>query len=141
MVAQASRIALRRAAAAQPLVRTLHSSRVVRAGASSSSSAAEQEYPAEGFGAPIWKYSIAAVIVGFGAYRFSAVYGEPRPVAAGEDPEQPWLTRYIANWLVPANTWRDRSNKHLGQILEHADRRLVFQDAERPPVHRYVFPQ
>lgn len=115
LVANTSRTALQ--SVARPLTRSLHSSRVVRA--ASSSSAADEEYPAEGFGAPIWRYTIGSLVAGFGLYHLSEMYGQPKAssaVPSGDDAEveQPWLTRYIAYWTTPTSVWRDNTAKHLG---------------------------
>lgn len=165
MVASSVSMVLRRApttltmATAAP-VRSLHSTRIVRGGASSSSSsasAAEEEYPSENFGAPIWRYTFVGAIALFGLYRISTLHADPHPSRASssgrsapgnesEDNlhnqgEKPWLTRYIEHWTTPTSVWKERNARHLELVKEKAEERLLFQDAERPPVHRLRYTQ
>ncbi|PWZ02157.1 hypothetical protein BCV70DRAFT_198439 [Testicularia cyperi] len=159
-----SQLALRRAALAgrslASVPRSLHTTSAVRGDASASSSstaAAEEEYPAETFGAPIWRYTILGLIAGFGLYRISTLHADPHPSRASssgrsapgnesednlhDQIEKPWLTRYIEAWTAPTSVWKERNARHLELVKEKAEERLLFQDAERPPVHRLRFPQ
>ena len=156
-------MALRRASAlsmatAAP-VRSLHSTRIVRGGASSSSSASadHEEYPSENFGAPIWRYTFLGAIAAFGLYRISTLHADPHPSRASssgrsapgneseddfhDDEHKPWLTRYIEHWTTPMSVWKERNARHLELVKEKAEERLFFQDAERPPVHRLRYTQ
>ncbi|KAJ9475123.1 hypothetical protein PHBOTO_005183 [Pseudozyma hubeiensis] len=142
-------------AAAAP-VRSLHSTRIVRAGASSSS-AADEEYPSENFGAPIWRYAFLGAIATFGLYRISTLHADPHPSRASssgrsapgnesednfhDDDAKPWLTRYIEHWTTSPSVWKERNARHLELVKEKAEERLLFQDAERPPVHRLRYTQ
>ncbi|GAK63140.1 uncharacterized protein PAN0_002d1343 [Moesziomyces antarcticus] len=158
-------MALRRAAAtraslASASARSLHTTRTVRAGASSSSSsaaAADEEYPSEGFGAPIWRYTFLGAIAAFGLYRISTLHADPHPSRASSsgrsapgnesednlhvEGQKPWLTRYIEHWTTPSSVWKERNARHLELVKEKAEERLLFQDAERPPVHRLRYTQ
>ncbi|CDS01624.1 hypothetical protein [Sporisorium scitamineum] len=138
-------------AAAAGSVRSIHSTRIVR-GASSSSAAADEEYPSENFGAPIWRYTFSGAIAAFGLYRISTLHADPHPSRASSsgrsapgnesednlhlEGEKPWLTRYIEHWTTPSSVWKERNARHLELVKEKAEERLLFQDAERPPVHR-----
>lgn len=164
MVATSSMSVLRRAAATRTAaasmpIRTIHSTRIARAGASSSSSsAAEEDYPAETFGAPIWRYTILGAVAVFGLYRISTLHADPHPSRASssgrsapgnesednlhtQGEQKPWLTRYIENWSTPTSVWKERNARHLELVKEQAEQRLLFQDAERPPVHRLRYTQ
>lgn len=144
------------AAATAAPVRSLHSTRIVRAGASSSS-AADEEYPSENFGAPIWRYAFLGAIATFGLYRISTLHADPHPSRASssgrsapgnesednfhDDDAKPWLTRYIEHWTTSPSVWKERNARHLELVKEKAEERLLFQDAERPPVHRLRYTQ
>lgn len=157
-------MALRRAALRTPMsaaapVRSLHSTRIVRGGASSSSSAsaADEEFPSENFGAPIWRYTFLGAIAVFGLYRISTLHADPHPSRASSsgrsapgnesednlhvEGEKPWLTRYIEHWTTPSSVWKERNARHLELVREKAEERLLLQDAERPPVHRFRYTQ
>ncbi|CBQ72395.1 conserved hypothetical protein [Sporisorium reilianum SRZ2] len=145
------------ATAAAGSVRSLHSTRIVRGGASSSSTAADDEYPSENFGAPIWRYTFLGAIAAFGLYRISTLHADPHPSRASSsgrsapgnesednlhvEGEKPWLTRYIEHWTTPSSVWKERNARHLELVKEKAEERLLFQDAERPPVHRLRYTQ
>ncbi|SPO26265.1 uncharacterized protein UTRI_02541 [Ustilago trichophora] len=150
-------MALRRASALSmastaPL-RSLHSTRILRGGASSSSTAADHDdYTTENFGAPIWRYTFLGAIAVFGLYRISTLHADPHPSRASSsgrsapgnqsednlhtDAQKPWLTRYIEHWSTPSSVWKERNARHLELAKQKAEERLLFQDAERPPVHR-----
>ncbi|CCF49653.1 hypothetical protein NDA11_003826 [Ustilago hordei] len=146
-------------AASSSPIRSLHSTRIVRAGTSSSSaSAADEEYPSENFGAPIWRYTFLGAIAVFGLYRISTLHADPHPSRASssgrsapgnesednlhsEGQQKPWLTRYIEHWSTPTSVWKERNARHLELVKEKAEERLLFQDAERPPVHRLRYTQ
>ncbi|EST08467.1 hypothetical protein PSEUBRA_001885 [Kalmanozyma brasiliensis GHG001] len=152
-------MALRRApalAVSTAPIRSLHSTRIARAGASSSSSTAE-DYPSENFGAPIWRWTFLGAVAVFGLYRISTLHADPHPSRASSsgrsapgnesednlhvEGEKPWLTRYIENWTTPSSVWKERNARHLELVKEKAEERLLFQDAERPPVHRLRYTQ
>lgn len=48
----------------------------------------------------------------------------------------PLFSRILAQLTPEAKTWTERNEKHLKMTIEAADDRLLFQEAERPRIHR-----
>jgi hypothetical protein len=48
----------------------------------------------------------------------------------------PLFSRVLAQLTPEAKTWTERNEKHLKMTIEAADDRLLFQEAERPRIHR-----
>ncbi|UZJ51201.1 hypothetical protein CBS101457_000521 [Exobasidium rhododendri] len=132
-------------------IRCMHSSRIARA-AQSSHHEEEEHYPSEGFNSPIWRNTLLLAIASAGIYRFSITHADPHPARSSssgrsapgneseddtnDDDNRPFLTRYIDYYSTPAQFWKERNERHLDFVREKAEERLLFQDAERPPVHR-----
>lgn len=55
--------------------------------------------------------------------------------------DRPFLTRYIEYWTPASSKQKDQNDKQLEIVKERAEEKLFLQDAERPPVHRFQFPQ
>ncbi|KAN0060358.1 hypothetical protein ACQY0O_007687 [Thecaphora frezii] len=138
-------------------VRSLHTTKPIKAAHSSTASSSDDEYPAEGFTSPLWGYTLLAGLAGVAVYRISTLHADPHPSRASSsgrsapgnesednlhaDEAKPWLTRYIEHWTTPTSVWKERNLRHLDLAREKAEERLFLQDAERPPVHRLRFPQ
>jgi hypothetical protein len=52
----------------------------------------------------------------------------------------PLVSRLLAQITTPASTWTERNEKHLELTVKAADDKLLFQEAERPKMHRLRFP-
>lgn len=52
------------------------------------------------------------------------------------DPSAPWLTRVIARFTTDGSVWNDRNDRHLALVMDAAEQRLLFQEAEKPKVWR-----
>lgn len=48
----------------------------------------------------------------------------------------PWFSRVLAQLTPDAKVWTERNEKHLRMTREAAEDRLLFQEAERPRIHR-----
>ncbi|TDL24212.1 hypothetical protein BD410DRAFT_767386 [Rickenella mellea] len=98
------------------------------------------EYPKEGFTGPFWRNTTILAIIGFGAINFA-----PEGILKGagtsgtEDP--PWLTRVLAHYAPSLKTWERLNAKHLELTEEQANYNLFVQDAKRPVMHRFRYPQ
>ena len=55
--------------------------------------------------------------------------------------DAPWVTRQLAKYTPESKVWTDRNDKHLELSKEKAEERLLFQEAERPKVHRMRYPR
>ncbi|PWN50998.1 hypothetical protein IE53DRAFT_69029 [Violaceomyces palustris] len=132
--------------------RSIHSSSCLRDShaSTSSHSSDSEEYPQEGFSAPFWRNTLLALLAGVGIYRFSDIHstshpskgsssGLPVPSEKAEEEEEdtrPFLTRYMDYYFTPSSVWKERNLKHLDLARQAAEDKLLFQEAERPPVHR-----
>ncbi|KAI0930368.1 hypothetical protein AcW1_009082 [Taiwanofungus camphoratus] len=87
-------------------------------------------YPREDFSSPVWRNFVLLGLAVAGWYKFA-----PAP---GEDT---YLTRFIAHYSTPREVWQRLSLKHLMLSVEGSDESLLMQSAQRPPVHRYRYPQ
>ncbi|KDN51380.1 hypothetical protein K437DRAFT_254787 [Tilletiaria anomala UBC 951] len=120
---------------------------------SSPSSSGDEYVTNEGFSAPIWRNTFFLLIAGVVAYRLSEMQASTSSAHSShvnadehDDSEEaadtrPFLTRYIAYYTTPADVWKRRNAKHYELVKEEAEKKLFFQDAERPPVHRFRYPQ
>lgn len=53
------------------------------------------------------------------------------------DEKAPWITRVFARMMAgDATKWDERSEKHLALAMKAADTRLLYNEAELPPVYR-----
>jgi hypothetical protein len=105
-----------------------------------------------GFSAPIWRNTLLFAVAFAGIYRFSNIDADAHPArssssghsAPGNESEddlhdednRPFITRYIDYYSTPSSVWKERNERHLDMVREKAEEKLLFQDAERPPVHR-----
>jgi hypothetical protein len=53
----------------------------------------------------------------------------------------PLVTRLLAQNTTEAKIWSERNDRHLELSTEKAQERLLFQEAERPRVHRMRYPR
>lgn len=94
------------------------------------------------------------LIAGVGFYRVSTLHGDApstqhsEPVDGSEQEQnhekdeednRPFITRYIDYYSTPSSVWKERNERHLDYVREKAEEKLLFQDAERPPVHRFRY--
>lgn len=112
------------------------------------------------FATPFFRNSLILLLGGIGLYRYSVLHADPHPSRAsssghsapGNESEddhhdqiqgdnRPFITRYIEHWSTPSDFWKERNLRHLDLVREQAEDKLLFQDAERPPVHRMRYPQ
>ncbi|KAA1475185.1 hypothetical protein DENSPDRAFT_782862 [Dentipellis sp. KUC8613] len=88
------------------------------------------QYPQEGFTSSGWLYSIIGGLALVGFYKFAPSAGDDNVVS-----------RYIAHYSTPAETWEHANNKHLQLSTELQDSNMVLQHAVQSPVRRLRFPQ
>jgi hypothetical protein len=65
----------------------------------------------------------------------------PDALQSASTPETPMITRLLAKYTPNAQVTAERNDKHLELSTEKAGERLLFQEAERPRVHRMRFPR
>lgn len=53
----------------------------------------------------------------------------------------PLVSRLLAQNTTPTETWSQRNAKHLELTIQAAEDKLLFQEAERPRIHRLRFPK
>lgn len=53
----------------------------------------------------------------------------------------PMVTRLLAKFTPESKIWSERNDRHLELSTEKAGERLLFQEAERPRVHRMRYPR
>ncbi|CAO1617054.1 unnamed protein product [Sympodiomycopsis kandeliae] len=146
--------------------RSFSSSKTSRGAAETSSSgsgsqgAEEDVYTHESFATPFWRNTALLLLVTIGAYRFSQVHADPHPSRAsssgtsapGNESEdshhhelqgdnRPFLTRYLENWKNAPSSYSEKAAEYLEWSRRKAEMKMLFQEAERPPVHRLRFPQ
>lgn len=104
-------------------------------------------FPTPGFGAPIWRWTFLGVLAAGGLYRYTSTHTTHAAAPASDDElegepddDKPFLTRYITYHVTKPSIWKERSDRHLDAVRQRAEDRLLFQDAERPPIHRLRFP-
>ncbi|KAI9507896.1 hypothetical protein F5148DRAFT_1200935 [Russula earlei] len=86
-------------------------------------------YPKEGFTSVGWTYTIIAAFGIVGFYKFA-----PSP---GEDN---YLTRYIAHYFTPSESWAATNDRHLELTTVLQDAVQISQTGQRPHIHRYRYP-
>ncbi|KAJ9097391.1 hypothetical protein QFC20_006215 [Naganishia adeliensis] len=132
-----------RATRSAPQVRGISSSRVVRGGHAAPESAGESATTNESFMTPTWRNTAIATALALIIYN---TFPSPpkHATSPSTDPEYttrtaqtlPWFSRVLAQITPKAKTWTERNEKHLKMAMEAADDRLLFQEAERPRIHR-----
>lgn len=83
-----------------------------------------------GFATPFWR-NVLLISIG----TVLAVKYAPEP---GEDA---YLTRWIAMYKPSTDTWLERNAAHTAQQKDKAAESQLIQDAKRPLVHRFRYPQ
>lgn len=87
-----------------------------------------------GFNSSLWKYALLVLVGGIVAVRVS-------PAKKQEDEEKkPYLTELIESFFVPVQEVQEENRKHLDWSMKKAEAQLLFQDAQKPPAHRFKFP-
>ena len=51
------------------------------------------------------------------------------------------ITRYISSNTTPSDVWEKANLKHAVLEQQHADESQILWSAQKPPVHRYRYPQ
>lgn len=68
-----------------------------------------------------------------------AVRVRPAKKEEGEE-KKPYLTELIESLYVPVEKVQEENRKHLDWSMKKAEAQLLFQDAQKPPAHRFKFP-
>jgi len=87
-------------------------------------------YPPEGFVNAFWRNVLLLSIAGVATYNYA-----PR---AGENV---YLTRWIKMYMTPREHWLDLNAKHTAQQMEVSHARMLMNDAQKPAIHRFRYPQ
>ena len=82
------------------------------------------------FSSPIWRNTLIASLVTVGAYKYA-----PEP---GDDT---YLTRWIALYQTPRETWLEINAVHTAKQQEASTYNILLSDARKEPAHRYRYPQ
>lgn len=82
------------------------------------------------FSTGLWRNIVLAGLAAAAFYKFAPVPGD-----------ETYLTKWIAQYSIPRETWNKANLTHLLLSVEGQQDTLVIADAKRPPVHRYRFPQ
>jgi hypothetical protein len=95
------------------------------------------------FMTPTWRNTAIATALALVIYN---TFPSPpaRATSPSTDPEYatrtaqslPWFSRVLAQLTPDAKVWTERNEKHLQMTREAAEDRLLFQEAERPRIHR-----
>jgi len=91
------------------------------------------QYSPEGFFTPFWRNTVILSFLGYGVYRFM-------PSRTSLDGKEGSLTSRIRNTLTPADTWKERNEKHLALSLEAAEAKHLTGSARRPLMPRTRYP-
>ena len=83
-----------------------------------------------GFSGPFWRNTLIASLLLAAAYKYA-----PEP---GDDV---YLTRWIALYTTPRDLWTELATKHTAMSLDLSETKLLLNDARKPLVHRYRYPQ
>ena len=62
-----------------------------------------------------------------------------RPATKQEE-TKPYLTGLLESLFVPKEEVQEENRKHLDWSMKKAEAQLLFQDAQKPPAHRFKFP-
>lgn len=99
--------------------------------------------PITAFMTPIWRNTAIATALAVIVY---STFPSPPRVATSpsSDPSYttstaahlPLFSRVLAQMTPEAKTWTERNERHLELTREAAEDRLLFQEAERPRIHR-----
>ncbi|KAF5320982.1 hypothetical protein D9619_001413 [Psilocybe cf. subviscida] len=88
------------------------------------------QYPPESFATPFWRNVLLLSIGTVLAVKY-----------APEANEDAYLTRWIAMYKPSADTWLERNAMHTANQREKASETQLVQDAMKPAVHRFRYPQ
>ncbi|KAM6502357.1 hypothetical protein JOM56_002334 [Amanita muscaria] len=91
---------------------------------------AHEEYPKEDYSSRIWRNALIASMLTVLAYKY-----------APEPGENTYLTRWIALYKTPRETWLDINARHTAQQQEASTHTILLSDAKKEVGHRYRYPQ
>ena len=84
----------------------------------------------QGFASKGWAYTVAAALATVAFYKYAPAPGEAN-----------YITRYIEYYQTPRELWERINNHHLAISHDASEAKLLIDDAKRPPIHRYRYPQ
>lgn len=84
----------------------------------------------QGFGGPVWRYTILGSLLAIGAYNYA-----PEPT------NDVYLTRWIAMYTAPRSLWLELNAKRTALAEDNSETNLLLSDAKKPRVHRFRYPQ
>ncbi|CAO3651367.1 unnamed protein product [Cunninghamella echinulata] len=101
--------------------------------ASEASKSAGEEFPAETFGTSAWRNT--AIVVALGAVWYNV--DESISNAGNKNV----ITKWIENLMTPSDE-NDKINEgYLNNSNKLAEYRLIYQEAQRPPIYRMRYPE
>lgn len=86
--------------------------------------------PVGGFSTPFWRNTLLLSLLAVSFYKWAP----PRD-------DDAYLTRWIAHYSTPSETWARLNEKHLLQSQQVTDNVTVQGRATRPGIIRYRYPQ
>ncbi|KAG9316515.1 hypothetical protein JVU11DRAFT_2565 [Chiua virens] len=89
-----------------------------------------QYSPEAGFFTPFWRNTVLLSLLAVSFYKWAP----PRD-------DDAYLTRWIAHYSTPADTWARLNEKHMLQSQQVTDNAAVQSKATRPGIIRYRYPQ
>ncbi|THH30949.1 hypothetical protein EUX98_g3262 [Antrodiella citrinella] len=95
-----------------------------------SSHGQELSFPKEDFSSRVWGKTAIAALAFVAFYKFAPSPGEEN-----------YITRLLTQSQETAEYWRKVNLQHLFLSATERSDNLVIADAQRPPVHRYRYPQ
>ncbi|KDR75420.1 hypothetical protein GALMADRAFT_249473 [Galerina marginata CBS 339.88] len=87
-------------------------------------------YPPETFGSSFWRNVVLASLGTAALFKY-APYAD----------DSVYLTRWIAMYTAPRDYWLSLNAKHTAQQTVVSEDNLLVNDAQRPVVHRFTYPQ
>jgi len=87
-------------------------------------------YPVEGFGNAFWRNVLLLSLAGVATYKYA-----PRA------DDNLYLTRWIKMYTNSPDHWLELNAKHTAQQMEVSHTGMLLNDAKRPAVHRFRYPQ
>ncbi|CAO3597044.1 unnamed protein product [Absidia cylindrospora] len=111
-----------------PSVHTLN-----RGYASQASKKAGEEFPAETFGTSAWKKT--AIVVALGAVWYNV------DQSLAKSGNKNIVTKWVEFVMTPSDENNDINESFYSHSQNLADYRLVYQEAQRAPIHRMRYPE
>ncbi|KAF8622351.1 hypothetical protein AX15_007083 [Amanita polypyramis BW_CC] len=88
------------------------------------------QYHREDFSSPIWRNTLIASLLIVAAYKYAPTPGDGT-----------YLTRWIAFYKTPRETWLEINAVHTAKQQEASAYNILLSDARKEPAHRYRYPQ